>query len=99
MKTTINFSQFCDEFKTMGRDNSFSYEGKKALFDYLEQLEEDTGDEIELDVIALCCDYSEYSNIKEFQCDYSTEYETIEDIENETIVIKIDDEAFIIQQF
>ena len=59
MKTTVNFSQFCDAFNSMGRENQFSYEGKKALFDYLEQYEDDTGEEIELDIIALCCDYSE----------------------------------------
>ena len=45
--------------------NNFTYEGKRALFDYLENLEEDTGTEIELDTIALCCEYSEYSNLKE----------------------------------
>lgn len=45
----------------MGRDAQFSYEGKRALFDYLEGYEESTGDSIELDVIALCCDYTEAS--------------------------------------
>jgi len=35
MKQTINFSQFCDAFGESYK-NSFSYEGKRALFDYLE---------------------------------------------------------------
>ena len=59
MKQTVNFNDFRDAFRAFDRMENFSYEGMQALFDYLEQLEEDTGEEIELDVIALCCDYSE----------------------------------------
>ena len=29
------------------------------MFDYLEAYEMDTGEEIELDVVSICCDYSE----------------------------------------
>ncbi len=61
MKTTVNFSEFCDSFSDTYKNN-FSYEGKRALFDYLESYEEDTGEEIELDTVALCCEYSEYSS-------------------------------------
>ena len=99
MKQSVNSYQFEQAFKNMNRDSNFSYEGKKALFDYLEQYEQDCGTEIELDVIALCCEYSEYANLAEFQKDYGEEYESMEDIQDATQVIKIDDEAFIIQQF
>jgi hypothetical protein len=54
----------------MGRGDQFSYEGLIALFDYLEMLEDDIGEPIELDVISLCCEYSEYENLKEFKNDY-----------------------------
>jgi hypothetical protein len=97
MKQTVNFSTFTDAFQI--RKDNFTYAGKRALFDYLESLEEDTGEEIELDVIALCCDYTEYENLAAFQADYSDSYETIEDIEKETTVIRIDDTSFIIQAF
>jgi len=43
----------------MNRKTNFSYEGLEILFEYLEELEEGTDQEIELDVIALCCDFSE----------------------------------------
>lgn len=56
MIQTVNSFQFREAFRTMGRANQFSYEGLGALFDYLE--EADFGC-YELDVIALCCDYSE----------------------------------------
>jgi hypothetical protein len=59
MKTTINLNQFRDAFYRMGRKTNFSYEGLEILFEYLEELEEGTDQEIELDVIALCCDFSE----------------------------------------
>lgn len=59
MKRTINFSDFCDEFRRMDRQDSFTYEGKKAIFEWLEAVEQDTGEEIELDVIAICCDFNE----------------------------------------
>lgn len=100
MKQTINFSQFTDAFGDMNKDNNFSYEGKRALFDYLESYEEDTGEEKELDVIGLCCEYREYANLEEFQSDYNADdYKTIEDVGEKTTVIRIDDTAFIIQSF
>ena len=60
MKQSINEYQFRDAFMSIRPDN-FSYEGLGVLFDYLEQLGDDIGEEIELDVIAICCDYSEMS--------------------------------------
>jgi len=103
MYDTVNFNQFNDWFI---KDNSnykdnFSYEGRKALFDYLEELEDDTGEKIEFDPIALCCEYSEYENIQEFWNDYDKEdYPTIDKIEDNTTVIKIQDSnKFIIQSF
>ena len=98
MKQTINQSQFNDAFTNMNRESNFSYEGRNALFDYLEEYEDSTGDEIELDVIALCCEYSEYKDLAEFQRDYSEEYESIDDISDATTVIPFDG-GFIIQQF
>lgn len=59
MKQTVTLSQFRDEFHIMNRQYQFSYDGLRVLFEYLERYEEDTGQEIELDVIALCCDYTE----------------------------------------
>ena len=58
MIQTINVSDFRAAFHSMGRKDQFSYEGLGALFDYLEEFD---GGSYELDVIALCCDYSEDS--------------------------------------
>ena len=99
MIRTINQYDFIDAFRKMGREESFSYNGLVALYEYLEMLEDDLGQEIELDVIALCCEYTEYDNLEEFQTDYGEDYQTIGDIESDTSVIMIDDDSFIIQQF
>lgn len=61
MYQTITKSGFCNEFVLCGRAEKFSYEARKALFDYFEELEDETGEKIELDVIAICCDFSEES--------------------------------------
>tara|TARA_R110002074_G_scaffold393680_1_gene580377 strand:- start:357 stop:608 length:252 start_codon:yes stop_codon:yes gene_type:complete len=83
----------------MGRGEQFTYEGLNALYDYLEDLGDDIGEQIELDVIAFCCEYAEYESLEEFQEDYSEDYQSIEEIEHATQVIMIDDTSFIIQQF
>ena len=104
MKQTINEYQFKDAFQKC-RLNHFSYEGLTALYEYLEDYEEDTGQEIELDVIGLSCEYTEYEDLKEFQGEYyddvkGDKYKTLEEIEEETLVIPIEGtEGFIIQVF
>jgi len=58
MKQSVNFSAFIDAFHAHGRYDQFGYDALEVLFEYLEQYEEDCGQELELDVIALCCEYS-----------------------------------------
>ena len=99
MKRNINQYDFERAFVDMGRGEQFSYEGKRALFEYLEQYEVDCGVEIELDVIALCCEYTEYADLAEFQDNYGTDYDDMESIQDSTSVIDIDGTSFIIQDF
>ena len=86
MKQTVNQTDFIDAFKKLRPDN-FSYEGLVALYDYLENLEEED-DEFLLDVIALCCDYSEYKDLEEYKKSYSS-INSIKDIEDATTYIPI----------
>jgi hypothetical protein len=60
MKTYISQYDFRRAFQECRPDN-FSYEGLKILFEYLEEYEMDIGEELELDVIGLCCDFTEDS--------------------------------------
>lgn len=92
----------------------FSYNGLEYLFEYLEELY-DEENPLKLDVIDLCCSFSEYKNGTELLNDYPTElkkddYEEIEDfwgaveeeINNKTTLIKFGDdlnEGFIIRNY
>lgn len=58
MYQTVNFTDFHTAFNQLRPDN-FTYEGLQALFEYCEDYERDTGETMELDVIALCCDITE----------------------------------------
>jgi hypothetical protein len=57
MQQTINLSQFRDAFNRMDRGSQFSYEALELIYDYLEECDPDS----ELDVIAICCEFSEMS--------------------------------------
>ena len=83
MHITITSSLFADAFSHMGRENNFSREALEALFNYLEEYEQDTGEDLELDVIGLCCEFTEYETAVEAASDYgfTTELEA-EDYED-----------------
>lgn len=99
----INESYFIDRFREMGRGNQFSYDGKIALFNYLEQLSEDIGEPIELDVIALCCDYSEYKSLEDFNKEFvhyeEDSYSSWDEVAENTTVIEFGNGSAIVQAF
>lgn len=96
--SNISFSEFCDSFSEQYKNN-FSYQGKRALYDYLTDYEEATGQEIELDPIAFCCEYSEYENLDELKKNYNN-VETLDDLKEQTTVIEIEgSDSFIIQDY
>ena len=100
MKKTINFYDFRDAFHKFGRGDQFSASALRTLFDYLEDYEEGCDTEIELDVIALCCDYTEYENLEEFHKIYDKEdYPSLERLRDHTEVIEVDEDSFIIGEF
>jgi hypothetical protein len=103
MKQIINFSQFCDGFSDT-RKNDFSYEGKKALFEYIEDYEREAGEEVEYDPIALCCEYAEYEDLDEIRSEYEEtkdmdDKDTLEWLRSQTTVIEVDGGGVIILQF
>ena len=94
MKAYITQTDFIDTFKqSHSYKNNFSYFGLVALFEYLEDYEQDTGEEIEMDMVALCCDFTEYKNTEEFINDYQdyqdmSYSEVMEVLRDETEVIE-----------
>jgi len=69
MIQTINERDFIQAFHDHDRGNQFTPEALGYIFDYLEQMAEDSGLPYELDVIALCCAISELS-VEEVVRDY-----------------------------
>jgi len=84
MRDTVTEYMFTDVMIKHG----FSYEGTKALFEHLEQYEQDCDQELDFDPIALRCDFSEYENLKEVQENYE-DIKSLDDLRNHTTVIEI----------
>jgi hypothetical protein len=61
MIQTINLYGFRDAFKRYGRGEQFSYEGLELIFDYIEEYEGSTGEQVELDPVGICCEWCEQS--------------------------------------
>lgn len=61
MYQRINSYEFADEMMKHG----FTYEGAHALFEYLEDLEDSFGEEIEFDPIELHGEFHEYGSIED----------------------------------
>jgi len=62
----ISESEFIQAFEDMDRGNNFSVKGRRALYNYLVELSEEIGENLEMDVIGLCCDYEEYEDTEDF---------------------------------
>lgn len=56
---TLNVYQFRDAFMQSSRKDQFSYEALTAIFEYLEELSDSTGEPVELDIVGICCEWSE----------------------------------------
>lgn len=98
MKITVNFYDFERSFVTAGRKESFSYAGLKALFEYIEDLEEDLGTEFELDPIGLCCQYVEFEDFEDVLGMYPFE-DNIEQLRDHTSVIDVEGGGYIVEAF
>ena len=95
VKDTVHEYEFIHEMSKSRY--GFSNLGAAALFDFLSELETDSGHELEFDPIAISCDFIEYRDFDELKKDYSS-IETIDQLINETTVIQFKD-GIIIQSF
>jgi hypothetical protein len=71
MKQQVNFSQFIDAFRDHGRQDDFTLNAKRAIFDWIEERDDEVGTDTELDVVALCCEFSEFDDAKAAAAEYS----------------------------
>jgi len=99
MKQTVYLSDFRQAFKDMNRQEQFSYDGLEALFNWLESYDHmGDGSEYELDVIALCCDYTE-STAEEIIKNHGVNGCAMEYLENNTWFEELPNGSFLYQNF
>ena len=95
IKVTKNI--FIEAFYDMGRSEQFSYEALCVLFDYLDEYEQEP--DLELDVVALCCEFSEYESIADYNSQQGTDWADIDALANHTSVIEFGMEGFRAQDY
>lgn len=100
MKQTVNFSRFIDAFEHSQYCSNFSYEGKRALYNFLIDREIEENDEQELDLGEISAEWAEYESLEDFNNDRETDYEYIEDLIAQVPVINVPEtSAFIVRQY
>ena len=91
MYITINSaSGFMDEFHRMGRGDQFSYEALESLFYFYDELED-----FELDVIAICCEWTEYEN--EGEALRVCGAEDIDELKNNHFILELENGRMLVQ--
>ena len=105
MKVSINKYEFSNMFDQFNRSENFSREAREDLFEYLEEL---FGDDYEVDIIAICCEYSE-DTIDNIIDNYSIDIDQDEDklqqvldyLNDHTSVVSVtgDDESILYAAF
>ena len=87
MKTNVTINDFGKAFDLL-RPNNFTGWGQDALYNYLVETEVDTGQEQTLNVVDLCCSYTEYKSFDEFNQDYP-DINSMKELQDNTTVIGI----------
>jgi len=92
MYIRVTESIFIDSFQAIRPDN-FSYAGLQTLYEYFTDMD---SEEMELDVIGICCDFCQYTEEEALEA-YGVEsmYELVQ----ETIVLECSDDTVIVCNF
>ena len=93
---TIDVGRFRDEFRRMGRADQFSYAALGVLFEYLEEYSDGNGEPVELDAIALCCEWGEYESIEEAAAELGTD---ADDLRDRTTVLDVGVDGVLIEAY
>jgi len=106
---TLTKSSFVDTFKQSSRKYQFSYDALEAIFDYLEEYSDSTGENVEFDIVAICCDWAEMTwneiassyDVDLSQCvDDDERIEAVKDfLSEETQYCELSDGVFVFLQF
>ena len=95
MYIEVTRSMFHDQFHAYGRINDFSYEARDILYNIYNEAEMGVGVPIELDVIAICCDWGEYTE-EEIKREYDM---SIDELRDNTMVLDVPGGSYLVQAF
>lgn len=82
MKISLNSYEVADRLME-DQYAGWSRPGAQALAEYLEEWEADMGEEMELDVCAIRCDFSEYESLSCWADNYFSDFQKDLDIDDE----------------
>ena len=95
----LNKNSFVQEFQASLRKDNFTYTALEALYDYYEQFSSEESP-FKLDIIAVCCDWSEYT-AEELVNSYAQQENeldnVVEFVDNNYYLIKLDNGNYLIQ--
>ena len=107
--TEVTQYSFIDAFKRSSRKDQFSHEALEAIYECLEYYSHDSGEDVELDIVAICCEWAEMTwqdvvqsyGLELSFCD--TDEERIdavkEYLQDETTSYHLSDDSFVFVQF
>ena len=103
MKQTISKNEFIEAFKRAGRGEQFSREALSEIFDWITSVEQDTGEETELDVVEVCCNWTEYETAGEaaqaYGLDSDNEEAALRCLSNATTVLECDGGSVVVLNY
>lgn len=107
----LNENEFIREFKNSTRSENFSDDALRELFQHYDDLSEDTGEPYKLDIIAICCEWTEFKEndlIEQYKhivdIDEKDSQEIIlkkifEELENRTNLIYVKGGTYLVSEF
>lgn len=96
IKNTYDFRL---EFLNSSRAEQFSLLALDALFEYHDELSDAIGEDIKVDVIGICCEWSEYESVEECCAAHGSDYNDLDDLQEKTTVIPLENGGVLVYDF
>ena len=98
MKQTVSYYDFVAAFANYDRIDQYTRAGLFAIFDYIEDYENESGEEQELDVVAICCEINE-STWQEVAENYGYDLSDIDkEDRRQEVIDRLQDDTFFIAE-
>lgn len=86
----VTESDFINGFKECGREENFTFLGRRSMYQFFKMMEEDIDESLLFDPIAICCEFTEYESLDEINQAYGINLKTLDELGELTIYIAVD---------